>query len=135
SLARIKGFNLHSKEPIKAEKTSVKEFDELNFFVQEMTRKAVSDYKNLKEFAENASHELQTPLAIIKGKLELLTQTSLSPEQYKYVEASQRSVKQLSRLSESLGLLTKIENHEFTATDEVHLTRLIRESTQSFNEF
>ncbi|HEX6983109.1 MAG TPA: HAMP domain-containing sensor histidine kinase [Balneolaceae bacterium] len=135
TLARIKDFNLHSKKPIEAEKTNVKEFDDLNLFVEEMTRKAVSDYKNLKEFAENASHELQTPLAIVKGKLELLTETDLSPEQYKYVEASQRSIKQLSRLSESLALLTKIENHEFASTDEVNFTRLIKESTQSFDEF
>ncbi|HET6528685.1 MAG TPA: HAMP domain-containing sensor histidine kinase [Balneolaceae bacterium] len=135
TLARIKDFNLHSKKPIEAEKTNVKEFDDLNLFVEEMTRKAVSDYKNLKEFAENASHELQTPLAIAKGKLELLTETDLSPEQYQYVEASQRSIKQLSRLSKSLALLTKIENHEFSHADEVNFTRLIRESTQSFDEF
>lgn len=135
SLDRIKTFNLLSKEPIAAEKTNVKEFDDLNRFVEEMTRKAVSDYKKLKEFAENASHELQTPLAIAKGKLELMTETDLSPEQFKYVEASQRSIKQLSRLSESLALLTKIENHEFTTKEEINFTRLIKESIQSFEEF
>lgn len=135
TLQRIKDFTLQDKEPISAEKTSVAEFDDLNRFVEEMTSKAVSDYKNLKEFAENASHELQTPLSIIKGKLELLTETDLSPEQYQFVEGSQRSVKKLSRLSESLALLTKIENHEFTHTETVNLTKLIRESTQSFDEF
>lgn len=135
TLSRIKSFTLQDKEPIEAEKVNVKEFDDLNRFVEDMTRKAVTDYINLKEFAENASHELQTPLSIVKGKLELLTETDLSPEQYKYVEDSQRSIKKLSRLSESLALLTKIENHEFTETEEVNLTKLIRESTQSFDEF
>lgn len=135
TLKRIKNFTLQDKKPIKAEETNVREFDDLNLFVEEMTRKAVSDYINLKEFAENASHELQTPLSIVKGKLELLTETDLSQEQYQYVEASQRSVKKLSRLSESLALLTKIENHEFTETEEVNLTKLIRESTESFEEF
>ncbi|MGM0547356.1 MAG: sensor histidine kinase [Bacteroidota bacterium] len=135
TLDRIKNFTLNDKKPIEAEETSVTEFDDLNRFVEEMTSKAVSDYKNLKEFAENASHELQTPLSIIKGKLELLTETDLSPEQYQFVEGSQRSVKKLSRLSESLALLTKIENHEFTHTETVNLTKLIRESTQSFDEF
>ena len=135
TLERIKNFSLQDKEPINAEETSVAEFDDLNNFVEQMTSKAISDYKNLKEFAENASHELQTPLSIIKGKLELLTETDLSPEQYQFVEDSQRSVKKLSRLSESLALLTKIENHEFTGTEEVNLSALIRESTQSFDEF
>lgn len=135
TLERIQNFTLQDKQPIPAEKTNVKEFDDLNRFVEEMTKKAVADYRNLKEFAENASHELQTPLSIVKGKLELLTETDLSPEQYQFVEASQRSIKKLSRLSESLALLTKIENHEFTETETVNLTKLIKESTQSFEEF
>jgi signal transduction histidine kinase len=135
TLDRIKNFTLQDKQPIEAEETKIKEFDDLNLFVEEMTHKAVSDYINLKEFAENASHELQTPLSIVKGKLELLTETDLSQEQYQYVEASQRSIKKLSRLSESLALLTKIENHEFTKTEEVNLTTLIKESTESFEEF
>lgn len=135
TLEKIKIFNLQEKKPIEAEDTGVKEFNDLNNFVEVMTRKAVSDYKNLKEFAENASHELQTPLSITKGKMELLTETDLSPEQYKHVEASQRSIKKLSRLSESLALLTKIENHEFKSADEVNFTELIDDSTQSFEEF
>ncbi len=135
TLERIKNFSLQDKKPITTEETSVAEFDDLNKFVEQMTSKAISDYKNLKEFAENASHELQTPLSIIKGKLELLTETDLSPEQYQFVEDSQRSVKKLSRLSESLALLTKIENHEFVETEEVNFSELIEESTQAFDEF
>ena len=135
TLDRIARFNIQDKEPIPAEDTNVKEFDELNQFVEVMTRQAVADYKNLKEFAENASHELQTPLSITKGKLELLTETDLTPEQYQYVEASQRSIKKLSRLSESLALLTKIENHEFINKDKVNFTGIIRESTRAFDEF
>ncbi|MEL7833131.1 HAMP domain-containing sensor histidine kinase [Fodinibius sp. Rm-B-1B1-1] len=135
TLKRIKNFTLQDKEPIPAESTSVTEFDDLNKFVEEMTSKAVSDYVNLKEFAENASHELQTPLSIIKGKLELLTETELSPEQYQFVEDSQRSVKKLSRLSESLALLTKIENHEFVKTEAINFSEIITESTKAFDEF
>lgn len=135
TLNRIKSFNLQDKQPIKAKETNVEEFNNLNRFVEEMTQKAVSDYRNLKEFAENASHEIQTPLSITKGKLELLAETDLSQEQYQYVNDSQRALKKLSRLSDSLALLTKIENYEFTDTDEVNMTELIRESTQSFDEF
>ncbi|HLR25138.1 MAG TPA: HAMP domain-containing sensor histidine kinase [Fodinibius sp.] len=134
TLKRLEDFKLQDKKPILPPQTNVKEFNDLNRFVEEMTTKAVADYKKLKEFAENASHEIQTPLSIVKGKLELLTETSLSPAQYQYVEASQRSIKKLSRLSESLALLTKIENHEFKEVDEINLTALILESTQAFEE-
>lgn len=135
TLVRIGEFNLKDREPVEAEKTSVREFDDLNRFVEEMTTKVISDYRNLKEFAENASHELQTPLAIAKGKLELLAETNLTEEQYKYVESLERSVKKLSKLSESLALLTKIENHEFDSDQPVNMSLLIRESLESFEEF
>lgn len=135
TLEKISNFQLHKKEYVPAKKTGVKEFNDLNRFVEEMTRKAVSDYKNLKEFAENASHELQTPLAIAKGKLELLSETPLTEEQYKYIESLEKTVKKLSRLSESLALLTKIENHEFQNNETVNLSDLIRDSLEAFTEF
>lgn len=135
TLEKISNFQLHKKEYVPAEKTGVKEFNDLNRFVEEMTRKAVSDYKNLKEFAENASHELQTPLAIAKGKLELLTETPLTEEQYKYVESMEKSVKKLSRLSESLALLTKIENHEFENNETIDLSEVVKDSLEAFREF
>lgn len=135
TLEKIGNFQLQKKEYVPAEKTGVKEFNDLNRFVEEMTRKAVSDYKNLKEFAENASHELQTPLAIAKGKLELLSETDLTEEQYKYIESLEKSVKKLSRLSESLALLTKIENHEFQNNEMVNLSDLINDSLDAFEEF
>ncbi|WP_340103814.1 sensor histidine kinase [Rhodohalobacter sp. 8-1] len=135
TLDRIRNFDLHQKEILYAEETNVKEFTDLNNFVEQMTRKAVSDYKNLKEFSENASHELQTPLAIAKGKLELLTESDLSEEQYQYVESLERSIKKLTRLSESLSLLTKIENHEFSNNQKVNLSHLISESIEEFREF
>lgn len=135
TLDRIRNFDLHKKEILKAEETNVKEFSDLNKFVEQMTRKAVTDYKNLKEFSENASHELQTPLAIAKGKLELLTESNLSEEQYRYVESLERTIKKLSRLSESLSLITKIENHEFGNNHTVNLSQLISESIKEFREF
>lgn len=134
TLDRIRNFKLQHSEPIQAKQTRVKEFDELNRFVEGMTTKAVADYRNLKEFAENASHELQTPLSIARGKLELLMETDLDPEQYQYLESTERALSKLSRLSESLGLITKIENHEFDQSEKVDLTHLVRDSLQSFEE-
>lgn len=131
---KIKNFKLQSREPIPEEKTGVEEFDELNHFVYEMTRKAVSDYQNLKEFAENASHELQTPLSIAGGKLDLLIESDLDEEQFRYVESAHRSISKLSRLSKSLALLTKIENHEFQNQEQVNVSDLIGESLVAFEE-
>lgn len=134
TLHKIKKFKLYNKEFIPAEKTNVLEFNELNNFVEDMTQKAVSDYKNLKEFAENASHEIQTPLAIARGKLELLSETELTEEQYMYVDSVESNIKKLSKLSESLALLTKIENHEFSNFQQVNFSKIIWESIDQFKE-
>lgn len=135
TLERIRNFKLNEKEYLPAEETNIEEFADLNHFVEEMTRKAVSDYKNLKEFAENASHEIQTPLAIARGNLELLSETELDEEQYKHVVKLEKTIKKLSRLSESLALLTKIENHEFDNGREVNFSNLIKEGIEAFREF
>lgn len=134
TLKRIRSFKLQHSEPIRADETSVKEFDELNRFVEDMTSKAIADYRNLKEFAENASHELQTPLSIARGKLELLMETDLDPEQYQYLESTDRALSKLSKLSESLGLITKIENHEFDQSEKVNLSHLVQDSLKAFEE-
>ena len=134
TLQRIKDFKLQEKQPIEARQTNVQEFDDMNQFVEEMTRKAIRDYVNVKEFAENASHEIKTPLAIAQGKLELLEETDLDQTQHQYVEASRRSIRKLSKLSASLGLLTKIDNQEFDAEEEVDFSALIEQSLEAFRE-
>lgn len=134
TLGQIKAFDLQKKQHIKAEPASVKEFADLNHFVEEMTQKAINDYKNLKEFAENTSHELKTPLAIAQGKLELLAETSLNEEQHRYVEASQRSISKLNKLGTSLGLLTKIKNEEFSQKELINFSELVNHSLQGFQE-
>src|ERR1700743_1571714 len=68
----IQSFDLKQKESIHLPGTRTSEFRELNEFLTKMTDKAREDYQSLKEFTENASHELQTPTALIRGKLDLL---------------------------------------------------------------
>lgn len=134
TLNRIQNFQINEKKYLKAEPTNVKEFRDLNIFVEEMTKKAVSDFNNLKEFAENASHELQTPVAIAKGKLELLTETKLNEQQYSYVEKLETTLNKLSRLNDSLALLTKIENHEFSTNETVNISTIIKDGIDAFQE-
>lgn len=134
TLNRIQNFQINEKKYLKAEPTNVKEFRDLNIFVEEMTKKAVSDFNNLKEFAENASHELQTPVAIAKGKLELLTETNLNEQQYSYVEKLETTLNKLSRLNDSLALLTKIENHEFSTNETVNISTIIKDGIDAFQE-
>ena len=135
TLGAIKKFHLQDPSPIDLQKTHTREFADLNNFLRQMTRKMRTDYQNLKEFTENASHEIQTPLAIAKGKLELLMETpGLHETQVQLINATYRAIHKLSRLGHSLALLARIENQEFGNTKTVNLTNLTQSTIFNFKE-
>ena len=76
SLQKIRNVELQKLETLHFEKTDIEEFNELNTSLILMARKIESDYLNMKEFTEDAAHEMQTPLAVAQSKLELLLQDS-----------------------------------------------------------
>ncbi len=130
----IQSFDLKQKTPIRLPDTRTSEFRELNVFLQKMTENAQEDYRSLKEFTENASHELQTPTAIIRGKLDLLMESEIRDEQAILIAETQNALERLSRIHSSLTLLTKLENHEYEANTTVCISQLTRETLNSFEE-
>lgn len=135
TLLAIKDFSLKESDEVAFPKSSVPEFRKLNDFLNEMSNKARHDYKVLKEFSENASHELQTPIAIMQSKIEVLLDSSdLSEEHVGQISQLQHSLKRLSKLSNSLSLLTKIENLEFTNRNSVSLTDITTNLLTEFSE-
>jgi signal transduction histidine kinase len=134
TLKYIKDFNVNAADYKPLEPNEIIEFSELNSSINHMTSKMISDYKNQKKFAENASHEFQTPLAIIKGKIDLLLQEeTLSEETMKLLVSIEDATSRLSRINKSLLLLSKIENQQYEITDNVALFPLI-EKVKDFNE-
>ena len=135
SLELIRNFDITKKQKLNFARSNTKEFNQLNIFLEKMTSKVQSDYQSLKEFSENASHEMQTPLAITKGKLELLMEKGdLNKEQVHMVNSAYSAVSKLSRLGRSLSLLTKIENKEFINTREINISELLSNLLYSFKE-
>lgn len=122
-------------KPVHFDHTGISEFDQMNSTLEEMMAKMQTDFVNLKEFTENASHELQTPLAIIKSKLELMMNDGkLSVIQRKQLHEIFQTVIRLSKLNEALLLLSKIENRQFVDPAEVDLCGLIRERISYLEE-
>ena len=134
TLRVIQSFDLKQKTAIRLPDTQTSEFRELNVFLQKMTEKAQEDYRSLKEFTENTSHELQTPTAIIRGKLDLLMESDIRDEQAILIAETQNALERLSRIHSSLTLLTKLENHEYEANTTVCISQLTRETLNSFEE-
>jgi signal transduction histidine kinase len=135
TLQAIKNFRLNDTSPILLQKTNTKAFRELNQILDQMIQKIQSDYLSLKEFSENASHEMQTPLAVAKGKLELLLQSkNMDEEQLSLINSAYNSIDHLSKMGRSLGLLTKIENNEFTDRKEINLSENLKNTLFDFQE-
>jgi len=99
-----------------------------------MTNKALKDYQTLKEFTETASHEMQTPLAIIMGKLELLLESDIDDEQAKLIVSAHDAVEKLSKVGQSLTLITKLDNREFESHEIIDFSQILNDSLYAFQE-
>ena len=110
--------------------TSITEFSRLNTAVEDMSKRSLEAYRQQKEFIENASHELQTPLAVATNKIELLSQNeNLTEDHLKELDEIYRTVNKAVHLNKSLLLLSRIENRQFGETNTIDLGKLIEEIT------
>ncbi len=134
-LERVKQFSLQDMVPVQLSDSEITEFDLINKSIETLTNKVVADYKNLKQFSENASHELQTPLSIIRTKLEKLINTnSLSTPQFKIIQDINTAVDRLARLNKNLILLAKVENKQFADVQELRPVDFIRDALELLQE-
>ncbi|MBT2621660.1 HAMP domain-containing sensor histidine kinase [Chryseobacterium sp. ISL-6] len=134
AIDNIHHFNIQKKEPLDLLPTSTNEFKKLNEFLRLMTDKAIEDYASVKEFSENASHEVQTPLAIIQSKIELLAETEINGKQAALLTDIQNSIDKLSRINRSLILLTKLNNHEFLTEQKLKFCRVEKETINAYSD-
>ena len=131
----LKTWKLSENKQVCFEKTGISEFDQLNKTLQEMIEKMQTDFVNLREFTENASHEIQTPLAIIRSKLEMmLNDPALSSSQHQQLHEIFETVNRLSRMNETLLLLSKIENRQFIEKSDLDFRSLIESRLADLEE-
>src|SRR5688572_7838072 len=134
-LKHLKKFRLDKPEPIATIKTKVDEFNILNETVRKFVQRNIDTYTSQQHFIENASHELQTPLAISINKLETLAEDSrLNPEQLKLVASALDHLERLTRLNKSMLLLSKIENKQFVEALPVNINEFARKITADFSD-
>jgi signal transduction histidine kinase len=126
TINQLKAYELDKNEVFTPENTNIIEFDDLNQTVSHLTARNKRIYQQQKEFIENASHELQTPLAIFQSKLDLLMQSpTLSETDATIMLEMESTAQRMARLNKSLLLLSKIDNEQFTALEDIELAVLI----------
>jgi len=133
TISRLSLYDIQKNQPLELPQANVREFRKLNTVLTQMSQKIQKDFINLKEFTEHVSHETQTPLAIIKSKLELLIQTeNLGKEQMQLIQSVYESAAKLSRLNNSLSLISKIDNYQFEKIEDVDLNLITEKNLQTF---
>ena len=127
TLRKLRAYKVDDAESLSLGSSAVAEFRELNTAVEQLAERSRQSYVAQKEFAENASHEMRTPLAIFQGKLELLMQTDpLTEEQAELITDLATASQRMARLNKGLILLTRIQNGQFPETEEIAVKNTAR---------
>lgn len=135
TLSRLNMYDIknHDHQHFNSEKTI--EFNQLNDVLNKMMDKIYTDYIQQKEFTENASHEMQTPLAVVKANLSLLMQSpNLKEDEMNRLQTIENTIKKLSSLNKALILLSKIENNQFNESETVSVKAIVTRLTDNFAE-
>lgn len=115
--------------------TSTTEFKKMQLLVGKMISRIESDYNKLKEYTENMAHEMQTPLAIIRSKAEvLIADDNLMNDHSKTVKVIYDEATHLSNLGNTLNLLTKIENGEYDRVEKLKTFDIISRHVDAVKE-
>ncbi|MBA4056716.1 MAG: hypothetical protein C0490_18525, partial [Marivirga sp.] len=125
TLNQLKAYELDKSESIIPEKTNIIEFDDLNKTVSHLTDRNRKVFLQQKEFIENASHELQTPLSIFQSKLDNLMQVpGLTEAGAATILDLEETAQRMARLNKNLLLLSKIDNDQFNDVEEINVSEL-----------
>ncbi|MCW5909876.1 MAG: HAMP domain-containing histidine kinase [Cyclobacteriaceae bacterium] len=136
TLEKLKSFDLTKRQAVRFEKTNIEEFEELNQSLQKLIDRNIFVYTQQRTFIENASHELQTPLAVLKSKMDLLLQSKdLTNEQSQILAAIELPLSRISRINKNLLLLAKLENDQFPDKENLELTAILNESLELLADY
>lgn len=128
NMQKLQSYNLKANTVLELKNTGILEFDQISNVIHKMVDRINEDYDNSRVFIEDASHEMQTPLSIIKSKLDLLLQSeSLRQDQSQQqaIVSMLRAVTRLSKLNKSLMLINKINNNQFENKKNVQFDKLL----------
>jgi len=135
SITALDKFQLGKRNNLKLPETSTDEFKFMNTNLNKLADRVAKEYLVLKEFTENASHEMQTPLSIIRSKLDLAIQEAqLSEHQSDILKSAYAAIKKLTNLNRSLLLIAKIDNNQFVSFDTINLKIKVKEKIIQFEE-
>lgn len=115
--------------------TKITEFCKLNAATMAFAERGEKLFEQQKTFIGNASHEMQTPLAICRNRLEMLMEDeTLTEHQLNELIKTHQTLENLTCMNRSLLLLCKIENGQFADTRSVCLNDILAHYLDDYKE-
>jgi signal transduction histidine kinase len=134
-LDRLRNYKIDEDTALALPASTTSEFRALNAAITHLIDRSRAAYQVQKEFTENAAHELGTPLAICRTKLELLAQTKeLTEEQAELVGSLLEATDRIARLNKNLLLLSKIENRQFFESETIDLLTVVTKALDAYKD-
>ena len=136
TLTRLKSFELSKDQSLELPASNILEFHELNQSLERLIQSNVETYKIQKSFTENASHELQTPIALVKSKLDMLIQQKeLTPAVSELIASIEAPLSRLSRINKNLLVLAKVGSHQYDQVEMVNVKEILQDSLVLFDDY
>ncbi len=115
------------------DESKITEIKELSTAIMGFASRGREAFEQQKMFIGNASHELQTPIAICQNHLELLIESNLTESQMADVAECMKTLTRLSKLNKSLLLLSKIENGGFEE-EVININQIVNSNISIIDE-
>ena len=135
TINKLEHFEISNSAPLNLDTAEIDEVKKLNFVFEKMSEQIRKDFKTQKEYTENVSHELQTPLAVISSKVdELMQADNMSQLQMEQLALLIETTNRLSKINQALIFLTKIDNRFYSEGVSICLNDLIKDRIAVFKE-
>lgn len=135
-LDKLKKYQFGLSSSLEYQNYSIKEFEELNGEIDAMIQRNEHTFHQQKQFIENASHELQTPLAIVINKIDLVIQNdNLDKKNLTFLSEVKNDLRRMAGLNKSLLMLSKIDNNQFNKNEKVNFYLQIKELLKDYDDF
>lgn len=135
TLDKIANYEINKNNDPNFLETDISEFEVLNEIINNLIDRNKRIYDNQSEFLENATHELQTPIAIFKVQLDMLIQSpDISDKMAQKLSNINDTISRLSRINKNLLLLSKIEKENIDNEEPISLKQLIIGQIDLFKE-
>lgn len=116
-------------------KTSTSDFKYLEDSIHQLMKKIETAFNEEREYIGNISHEILTPISIIRSKLDNFSEnTKLIHEDTLKIYEAKITLGRLTKLVRSLLLLSRLENNEYLVNEDLNINQHIKLVLEEINE-